>query len=274
MGTEEAWRRLTTIAHIPDEEIDLDWAALVLAATAYPDLDISRETAALDSLASGALRRLGDRRDDPLSCMNTLSEYLFDEMGFRGNEDEYYDPRNSYLNEVLTRRIGIPITLSLLYIETGRRLSLPLLGVGMPGHFIVRHRDVDDLFVDPFHGGILLTEEECAHRVRQVTQVEFAWDRRYLTPVSNRDLITRMIRNLKSVHLSRRDYPKARRMIDWLVAAEPGVPQELRDRGIVNYQLGDYARALDDLRAYIASSPNIVDTGIAHDLITLIEQLE
>ena len=159
METEEAWRKLTAIAQYPEEEIELDWAALVLAVTEYPELDIAQETAALDSLAAGVARRLGDLRD-PLFCVNTLSEYLFDELGFRGNQDEYYDPRNSYLNEVLIRRLGIPITLALVYIETGRRLGVPLLGVGMPGHFMVRHRDVEDLFVDPFHGGILLTEEE------------------------------------------------------------------------------------------------------------------
>ena len=270
METEEAWRKLTAIAQCPEEEIDLDWAALVLAATEYPELDIAQETAALDSLAAGAARRLGDRRD-PLSCVNTLSEYLFDELGFRGNEDEYYDPRNSYLNEVLVRRLGIPITLSLVYIEAGRRLGVPLFGVGMPGHFMVRHRDVDDLFVDPFHGGILLTEEECADRVRQVTQTEIVWDRRYLAPIGNREFIARMVRNLKGAYLDRQDYTRALRMIDWLLAAQPEAAHERRDRGIVSYQLGKYAQALDDLRAYLASPSPVGDAEAIRGLIARIE---
>ena len=272
METEEAWRKLTAIAQCPEEEIDLDWAALVLAATEYPKLDIAQETAALDSLAAGAARRLGDGRD-PLSCVNTLSEYLFDEVGFRGNEDEYYDPRNSYLNEVLARRLGIPITLSLVYIEAGRRLGVPLLGVGMPGHFMVRHRDVEDLFVDPFHGGILLTEEECADRVRQVTQAEVAWDRRYLAPIGNREFIARIVRNLKGAYLDRQDYARALRMIDWLLAAQPEAAQEWRDRGIVSYQLGNYAQALDDLRAYLGSPSPIGDAEAVRGLIARIERL-
>ena len=272
METEEAWSKLTAIVQSPEEEINLDWAALVLAATAYPELDINQETAALDSLAAGAARRLGDLRD-PLSWVNTLSEYLFDEVGFRGNQDEYYDPRNSYLNEVLARRLGIPITLSLIYIQTGRRLGVPLLGVGMPGHFIVRHRDVEDLFVDPFHGGILLTEEECADRVRQVTQTEVVWNQRYLAPISNREFITRMVRNLKGAYLNLQDYARTLRVIDWLLGVQPEVAQERRDRGIVSYQLGNYAQALDDLRAYVASPSPMGDMEAVLGLIARIERL-
>ena len=270
METERAWRKLVAIAQSPEEDIDLDRAALVLAATEYPELDIDQEIATLDSLAAGAARRLGDTRD-PLSCVNALSDFLFDEVGFRGNEEEYYDPRNSYLNEVLERRLGIPITLSLVYIETGRRLGVPLLGVGMPGHFMVGHRDVDDLFVDPFRGGILLTEQECADRLRQVTQAEIAWDRRYLAPIGNREFIARMVRNLKGAYLGRQDHTRALRMIDWLLAAHPEATQERRDRGVVSYQLGNYSEALDDLRAYLASPSPIGDGEVVRDLITRIE---
>lgn len=270
MGAEEAWRELVAIAQSPKEEIDLDRSALVLSAAEYPGLDIAREIAALDSLAAGAALRLGDQRD-PLSCLNTLSEYIFDELGFRGNEEDYYDPRNSYLNEVLSRRVGIPITLSLVYIETGRRLGVPLLGVGMPGHFMVRHRDVDDLFVDPFNGGILLTEAECAERVRQATWAEVAWDRRYLAPIGNREFIARMVRNLKGAYMERQDHARALRMIDWLLAAQPEAAQERRDRGIVSYRLGNYSEALDDLRTYLASPSPVGDAEAVRGLIARIE---
>ena len=270
MGAEEAWRELLAIAQSPEKALDLDRSALVLAAAEYPELDIAQEIAALDSLAAGAARRLGDQRD-PLSCLNTLSEYIFDELGFRGNNDDYYDPRNSYLNEVLSRRVGIPITLSLVYIETGRRLGVPLLGVGMPGHFMVRHRDVDDLFVDPFNGGILLTEAECAERVRQVTWAEVDWDRRYLAPIGNREFIARMVRNLKGAYMERQDHSRALRMIDWLLAAQPEAVEERRDRGIVSYRLGNYSEALDDLRTYLASTSRVGDAEAVRDLIARIE---
>jgi regulator of sirC expression with transglutaminase-like and TPR domain len=270
MGAEEAWRELLAIAQSPEKALDLDRSALVLAAAEYPELDIAQEIAALDSLAAGAARRLGDQRD-PLSCLNTLSEYIFDELGFRGNNDDYYDPRNSYLNEVLSRRVGIPITLSLVYIETGRRLGVPLLGVGMPGHFMVRHRDVDDLFVDPFNGGILLTEAECAERVRQVTWAEVDWDRRYLAPIGNREFIARMVRNLKGAYMERQDHSRALRMIDWLLAAQPEAVEERRDRGIVSYRLGNYSEALDDLRTYLASPSRVGDAEAVRDLIARIE---
>lgn len=272
METEEAWSTLAAVLQSPEEEIDLDQTALILASTEYPELDITEETAVLDSLAAGAARRLGDLQD-PLSSVNTLSEYLFDEVGFRGNQDKYYDPRNSYLNEVLARRLGIPITLSLIYIETGRRLNLPLLGVGMPGHFVVRHRDLEDLLVDPFHGGILLTEKECAERVSQATQSEIVWDQRYLSPISNRDFITRMVRNLKSAYFNRQDYGRTLRVIDWLLLVEPEVVQEHRDRGIVNCQIGNYVQALNDLRFYIASSSRIGDLEAIQGLIVRIEGL-
>ena len=123
--------------------------------------------------------------DDPLYCMNTLSEYLFDHLGFKGNDEDYYDPRNSYLNQVLARRMGIPITLAVVYMEIGRRLKIPLVGIGMPGHFLVRHVEVDDLFVDPFHGGIMLSEDECRERLRERVTGEIPWDPSLLRPVSN-----------------------------------------------------------------------------------------
>jgi regulator of sirC expression with transglutaminase-like and TPR domain len=270
MEAEEPWQTLLSIAQLPEEEIELDRSALVLAATEYPELDVAHEISVLDSLAAGAARRLSGQQD-PLSSINALNDYLFDEVGFRGNEDEYYDPRNSYLNEVLARRLGIPITLSLVYMETGRRLGVPLLGVGMPGHFMVRHLDVDDLFVDPFRGGILLTEQECADRVKQVTHGEVIWDRKYLSPIGNREFIARMVRNLKSAYLGQKDRWRALRMMDWLVVAQPGVMQERRDRGFVNYELGNYSEALDDLRAYFASSSSIGDGEVVRGLITRIE---
>ncbi len=202
------------------DEIDLAQMALLIAAAEYPDLDVKEELRALDSLAAGASRSLGQERD-PLARANALSEYLFDEVGFRGNREDYYDPRNSFLNEVLSRRLGIPITLSLVYIEVGQRLGVPLVGVGMPGHFMVRiSSGQEGLVIDPFHRGILLSEQECAQRLQEVAGAAVPWDRSYLAPVSNRELIERVLLNMRGIYMRRHDHPRALRATEWLLALQ------------------------------------------------------
>ena len=257
MEAREVWNQFDYIVGVPDEEIDLARAALLIAATEYPGLSIERELFRIDAIAEGVAARMDD--DTPLYQLNTLSEYLFDELKFAGNHTNYHDPRNSFLNDVIERRVGIPITLSLLYIEVGKRLGVPLLGIGMPGHFIVRHRDEFDVFVDPFHGGILLSEDECAERVKQVTQGALAWDRNYLQPVKSREFIARMLRNLKVVYLQRRNYERVLATIDRVIALLPQDAVEFRDRGVVNYRLGNYTDALEDLHVYVTSGEAVSD---------------
>ena len=261
----EVWNQFDRMVGAPEEEIDLARAALLLAATEYPELSIERELFRVDELAEGVAPRMDD--DSPLYQLNTLSEYLFDELKFAGNHTNYYDPRNSFLNDVIERRLGIPITLSLLYIEVGKRLGVPLLGIGMPGHFVVRHRDDPDIFVDPFHGGILLSEEECAERLKQSTQGALAWDREYLAPVSSRAFIARMLRNLKVVYLQRRSYERVLATIDRVIALLPQDAVEFRDRGVVNYRLGNYADALEDLYVYVESGDVVPDEDTVRKLM-------
>ncbi|MCH8205778.1 MAG: transglutaminase family protein [Chloroflexi bacterium] len=264
--SDEIYRRFAREVAAPDDDIDLGRAALLIAATEYPQLDVENELAHLDSLAAAASSRLsGDR--DPLYVANLLSEFLFDEIGFRGNHEDYYDPRNSFLNEVLSRRLGIPISLSLLYVEVGKRLGVPLVGVGMPGHFLVRHRDLDDLFIDPFHGGILLSERECQERLQEVTQAEVQWDSSYVAPVTKREFLARLLRNLKGVCLAGQDYLRALTIIDWMLTVQPDGKHELRDRGIVHYRLGNYSEALDDLRSFLAAAPSGSETESVQQLV-------
>ena len=261
----EVWNQFDRMVGAPEEEIDLARAALLLAATEYPELSVERELFRVDELAEGVAPRMDD--DSPLYQLNTLSEYLFDELKFAGNHTNYYDPRNSFLNDVIERRLGIPITLSLLYIEVGKRLGVPLLGIGMPGHFVVRHRDDPDIFVDPFHGGILLSEEECAERLKQSTQGALPWDREYLEPVSSRAFIARMLRNLKVVYLQRRSYERVLATIDRVIALLPQDSVEFRDRGVVNYRLGNYADALEDLYVYVESGDVVPDEDTVRKLM-------
>jgi regulator of sirC expression with transglutaminase-like and TPR domain len=266
------WEQFMAIAESPDEEIDLARAAFLIAAAEYPELDIHRELNVLDSLAGGASHRMGATRE-AIHSVNILSEYLFDEVGFSGNSEDYYDPRNSYLNEVLSRRLGIPITLSLVCLEVGKRLGVPLVGVGMPGHFLLRHRDEEDLFIDPFHRGILLSAEECAERLREIHQDNIAWDASLLEPVNNRDYVARMLRNLKAIYLQRQDLDRAIKMIDRLVAIVPQLPQERRDRGLVNYRLGRHQESRDDLQSYLQSATGDPDTEELQRLISRLESI-
>ena len=272
MSSGDAWEQFAGLAKSPDEELDVARAALLIATTEYPRLDIEGELAVLDSLAAGAARRFGEDRS-PLAALNTLSEYLFDEVGFRGNTEDYYDPRNSYLNDVLGRRLGIPITLSLVYIEVGKRLEIPILGVGMPGHFLARHRDEDALFIDPFNGGLLLSETECAARLNEVAQSQIEWDPGYLAPISSREFIARMLGNLKTSHLGRKDYARGLTMIDWIMTILPEATDELRDRGLVHYELGQHAEALDDLTRCLESNPDFPGADNVRTLIARLQRM-
>ena len=251
MGMERVPEEFVHATDAPDEEIDVARAALLIAKTEYPHLDLAGELGLLESLAAGASRRLGAERDAYFSA-NTLSEYLFDELEFRGNVEDYYDPRNSFLNEVL---------------------GLPFVGVGMPGHFLVGHLNVDNLFVDPFNGGILLSAEECAQRLRDVTQSTVPWDSRYLTPVGNREFIARILRNLKAAYIRRDDHARAVMMIDWLLALHPEAADERRDRGLAHYRLGHYAEALDDLQGYLHSAPHSSDMNALRELVGHLQRL-
>ena len=251
----EAFGRM---ASLPEAEIDLARAALFIAGAEYPDLDLAEQLALLDSLAIAASRRIGPNAES-LHAVNRLSEYLFDEVGFHGNEQDYYNPRNSFLNDVLARRTGIPIALSLVCIEVGRRAGVPLVAIGMPGHLLIRHRDVTDWFIDPFHGGILLSQEECEQRLQQLSQGALTWDPSFLTPIGNREFIARMLRNLKALYLGEPDYPRGLAVMDRLVLIQPEARHELRDRGVVHYQLRNYQQALDDLQDYLETTETLRD---------------
>ena len=266
MGPQDYWEQFVRMAGVPDDEIDLARAGFLIAAMEYPGLDLDHQLGLLDSLSAAVSGRLEASRD-PLFCVNTLSEYLFDEVGFQGNLDDYYDPRNSFLNEVLRRRLGIPITLSLVCIEVGKRLDIPLLGVSMPGHFLLKHQQEEVLFIDPFYKGILLSEEECAQRLQQVTQANVPWDSRYLSPVSNRDFVARILRNLKNIYLQQQDHHRAIMTIDRLIVLQPEATQERRDRGLVRYNLGHHEEALVDLTEYLNSDPESGDVEAVERLV-------
>ncbi len=244
-----AFERFTRLVELSGEDIDLTVGALLIAAHFDPDVDVEHELRVLDSLTNGVAGRM-PLEGPPLAAVNVLNEYLFDEIGFAGNESDYYDPRNSFLHEVLRRRLGIPISLSLVYIEVGARLGVPLLGIGMPGHFLVRHAGEESLYIDPYYKGVMLSERECMERLKAISGV-VRWDRSFLTPVTNRAFLVRMLRNLSAIWAQRSELSNAIATISMLIALQPEVPGHRRDRGLLSYRAGEHERALSDLESYL-----------------------
>lgn len=237
-----------------DGEIDLAEAALLIAAEAYPQLDIDRYVATLDALADGARARLRGGQSDE-ERVRLLIDYLANEQRFVGNQDDYYDRRNSFLNEVLDRRTGIPITLALVYIEVARRAGIPVDGIGFPGHFLAKYSGSAEIIFDPYFGQIL-SEDQCARRLRAVLGDETRFDRGYLRAATAREILVRMLRNLKQVFLQAREYEPALSCSERILLVEPELPPELRDRGLLYHQLECYSAAQADLERFLVLAPN------------------
>jgi len=247
-----------------DAKIDLARCCLLIAEDAYPGLDVEHYLAELERLA------LRLRTDLPQTAgaeerVMALNQFLFDELGYRGNVDEYYDPRNSYLNEVMERKTGIPITLAILYMELGRRIGLPLEGVSFPGHFLVRLRLRGGMLVlDPFGGGVPQSENELYERLKRVIPEsstggvpvgELPLDQ-FLEPASHRQILARVLRNLKGIY---RDTDKPERLLEVLnriLVLNPQARAELRDRGLLYQRMEAYRAAFRDLSEYLEREPD------------------
>ena len=231
-------------------------AALAIARVEYPALDPAPYLQRLERMGEAAGGRL-QRQDaaDTTSLIATLNAYLFEELGFSGNREHYDDPRNSFLNEVLDRRLGIPISLAVVYLEIGRRAGMRLEGVNFPGHFLVRVRADEDAIVDPFHGGALLSEVDCRQLLRQHLGEEAAFDRGLLATATRQHIVVRMLVNLKRLYVRMRSFPQARAIADLLLAVDPSALSELRDRGLLAYHMEDFPSALRDLEAYLRLMP-------------------
>jgi regulator of sirC expression with transglutaminase-like and TPR domain len=246
--------RFTELAALPDHQIDLATAALLIAAEAYPQLDIDTYLGRLDSLAQEARSRVDAARTDG-DRVAALTQFLFAEKGFVGNQEDYYDRRNSFLNEVLDRRTGIPITLALVYTEVGRRLGLEIHGVGFPGHFLVKVEGRPETIIDPFFGTVL-TESQCHQRLQEVRGKDAAFDRRYLRATSPREILVRMLNNLKHIHLDAKELEQALSCCERILLLTPDNAFELRDRGLLYLQLECYGAAGADLERFLQLAPD------------------
>ena len=261
-----------------DEKIELARACLQIAEDAYPGLDVDGYVGEIDRFAKRLRARLAQDAvaEDRVIALN---EFLFDDLGFSGNTDDYYDPRNSYLNEVLDRRTGIPITLAVLYMEIGRRIALPFEGVSFPGHFLVRLPLRGGMLVlDPFSGGVPQPESELRERLKRVIPRDLADGKaggaydaargvsvaelpldQFLEPASNRQILARVLRNLKSVYREKDKPERLLEVLNRMVIVAPDSAAELRDRGFVYQRLECWRPALKDLAEYLERAPDAGD---------------
>ena len=249
------------------EDVPLAEAALAVAAEEYPSLDPAKYVARLDEIAA----RVRVHAPAPMRAATILMAVrtvLFDEERFRGNDEDYYDPRNSFLNEVLDRRLGIPITLSLLYMEVARRVGLHLQGVAFPGHFLLKYapQGGPEVFIDAYNGGEVLSSDECVARFKAASHGRPV-EPRHLAGVGPRQILARLLHNLKRIYLERSDDIRLWWVVDRLLLLEPGQPEELRDRGLISARLGAAAAAARDLSAYLDVASDSADAAQVREVL-------
>lgn len=257
--------RLAELMGQTEERINLAEAALVIAASEYPNLDAPLYLRRLDAMAQTIAGRVGGETD-PFRTIAHINQFLFREEGFFGNRQEYYDPRNSFLNEVLDRKVGIPITLSTVYLEIAERLRFPLVGVGMPGHFLVKH-PYFQILIDPFGQGRILTESDCRTRMEEVLGDSVEFHKSFLDGVGKRHIVTRMLNNLRAIYLNARQYQKALDITDLALAVQSDSPDEHKQRAALLLHLRRYSDAAAELQFYLEHSPAADDAGEIRETI-------
>lgn len=254
----EARRRFARLVAQPEASIELAHAALLVAAEEKPGLDVERYRARLYEFGLTARERIA--RASEANAVATLNNFIFDELGFAGNQSDYYDPRNSLLSDVLDRRTGIPISLSVVYMEIGRRAGLHVEGIGLPGHFIVRAEGegIESTLIDPFNGKII-DVDDCQERLDTTYGGQAPLTEAHLRPVSTREILARLLRNLKGVYAGVGLHRRALSVIERILLVAPDAVEERRDRGALLAQLGRYSEAVIDVQAYLKSAPNLPD---------------
>jgi regulator of sirC expression with transglutaminase-like and TPR domain len=254
-----------------DDQINLAGAALMVAREEYLQLPEERYLSRLDLLAEETRDRLDDETA-PLLVLQELLATLYNRHGFRGNREAYYDPRNSFLNDVLDRKLGIPLTLGIVVLEVGWRLRLPLEGVNFPGHFLVRFRgDAIDLLIDPYDGGAVRFEDEAQELLDRVYGGMIKVDDSFLQSATKREMLVRMLVNLKSLYLNVRDHGRALAVVERLLLIRPLRSAEIRDKGVILARLGRNREALEQLEAYLNVSPDASDS---QRILGMVEELK
>ncbi len=262
-----ARQRFLQATRQPDEQIDLERAALYIAQEEYPDLDVEAVVQDLDRMADEARDYL-PVEPYPMKILQAINRYLYEDLGFVGNAQDYYEPRNSFLNQVLERRTGIPITLSLVYLAIARRVDFPMVGIGLPGHFLIRPAVEEmEIFVDPFHQGEILFLADCAERLQQVVGRPVPMQPQFLAAVTPRQFLARMLTNLKMIYFNKGDIAKTLAAIERILLLFPETPLELRDRGMLYFRLNRWVEARQDLEAYLEKVPQADDRPVVEKLL-------
>ena len=274
MTKDEARQQFTELIAKGEASLELDRAALLLAAEEYPAMRVEEYLAQIDALAEESRRRMKvEELFDPLECATTLAAYLFYEGRFTGNSKDYFNARNSFLNDVIERGIGLPITLSVVFIEVARRLGVKLFGVGMPGHFLVKYNnDEQEVFFDPFNGGRILTESNCREIIEEMFDGRVSFDRIFLHAITKKQILSRMLQNLKNVYANASDLYKLLGVIERLLLLTPDAPLEIRDRGLTFYGLKKYSQARLDLETYLRRAPQAEDKDRIKEVLNDVRQ--
>jgi regulator of sirC expression with transglutaminase-like and TPR domain len=258
--------RFREIVSRDEDEINLAEAALLIAAEEYPGLDVELYLDKLDRFAEIA-RDLAANATDASGMITAINSTLYDRLGFHANRQNYYDPRNSFLNEVLDRRVGIPITLSVVYMEIARRIGFIIKGVGLPGHFIVKHPlERGDMFIDPFNGGRLLGEFGCAELINELSGGKLSLRPEHLAAVTKKQILQRMLSNLLGIYAAS-DHCRALAAIEKILIITPGSPAHIRDRGLLLGVIGRASEAISELERYLSLSPAAPDAGSIREQI-------
>ncbi|MEM9137311.1 MAG: transglutaminase-like domain-containing protein [Cyanobacteria bacterium P01_F01_bin.42] len=247
-------------------------AAFWIAQEEYPSLVPTEALAELDRMAQELRSRLPEE-PYPLKIIQAIKRYLFQDLGFVGNEAEYYDPRNSYLNKVLDRRRGIPITLSLIYLELAHQVGFPMEGINFPGHFLIRPvSDECEFFVDPFNQGEILFLQDCREKLSQVVGQDVEMSARFLQPITSQSFLVRMLNNLKHIYLSHQDVERSLAACERILLVDPTQIDELRDRGLLYFQMGRWHEARQDICDYLRESGHAEDRDMLNKLLRQIDQ--
>jgi regulator of sirC expression with transglutaminase-like and TPR domain len=255
-----------------DASFSLAEAALYIALEEYPELEIQNYLQRLDAMAA-EVSELLPPEPYPLKILKTINQYLFEALGFQGNQQDYYNPHNSFLNEVLDRRTGIPITLSLVYLEIAQRIGFPMTGVNFPGHFLIRpEKEGMELWVDPFHQGEILFPEDCKSRLEAIYQQSVELRPEFFEAIAPRQFIVRMLNNLKHIYLDQGDLQRCLAASERILLVDPDTVMEKRDRGVLYYQLGRWVEARQDLEDYLGQIPQAPDRPLIHQLLDRITQ--
>jgi regulator of sirC expression with transglutaminase-like and TPR domain len=253
----------------PEAQIDLAKAALYIAQEEYPELDLAANLEILDGMADDLRIRL-QKPYYPMRVIKTINQYLYEEKGFSGNSEHYYDPRNSFLNEVLQRRTGIPITLALVYAEVGKRVDFPTVGINMPGHFLLQPEFEDaGIYIDAFHGGEVLFAEDCAQLLGRIYGESIDVDKvkPMLTQIGKKRFLARILTNLKMIYLTLQDMEKTLAAVERILMLFPDATSENRDRGLLYYQAGRWVEARQDLEIYLDRTPNAQDKAVIQQIL-------